>query len=414
MIFTGFHPNASKKDMRIVLSYLLFPWKWVSIVSGSHSDRVESALKKYFNISYTKTFDSGRTALQIALQALDIQKGDEVLIQGYTCMVVSNAVVWADATPVYVDIDESYNIDIEKLESRISKKTKVLVVQHTFGTPANLDELLRIAKKHNLKVIEDCAHSLGASYKNKLTGTFGDIGMFSFGTDKVISCIRGGALITSDEQLAARISSLHQKLPNPPWFKTVQYMKAVPIFLLGKALYDIHIGKILLALSKKFKLVGQIIYRSEMQGQQTPWYPAKLANALAEILCDQLHDLDTRNEHRRKIAQLYREELHSIAEFDLPAVNTNSIWLRFPLQIENPSKIFAYAKSHKILLGDWYNQTIAPHSCNLEKAQYTNGTCPTAEKKAQKTINLPTNKNITQKDAMYIVDVLKKYVSEQN
>ena len=169
--------------MSIAASFLFLPWKWFQWKKGTHEKRAMELLEGYFGENIQAiTYDSGRSALYHALLALDVGEGDEVLVQAFTCMVVINAICWTGARPVYVDIEkDTLNMDPVKADHACSDKTKVIILQHTFGLPANIDALLDVAKKHNLKTIEDCAHSLGARYKGKLTGTYADIGMLSFG-----------------------------------------------------------------------------------------------------------------------------------------------------------------------------------------------------------------------------------------
>ena len=126
------------------------------------------------------------------IKSFDITYGDEVIVQAFTCLAVPEVVIWCGAKPVYLDIDESLNLDIRLLEKSISSKTRIIIVQHTFGIPAKIDMIKKIAQKHNIILIEDCAHSLGAKYNSQKIGTFGDAAFFSFGRDKVISSVFGG------------------------------------------------------------------------------------------------------------------------------------------------------------------------------------------------------------------------------
>ena len=136
-------------------------------------ENIQQLLKKkiqdFFNIKFCNVFDSGRSAIYFALKSLGAGDGVEVLVQAYTCVVVVNAINWTGAKPIYVDIGDDFNIEPADLIKKVTTKTKILIIQHTFGQPAKLDELLAITKQYNLKVIEDCAHSLGACCNNKLT-----------------------------------------------------------------------------------------------------------------------------------------------------------------------------------------------------------------------------------------------------
>ena len=169
---------------------------------------LENVFREYQNSKYAFSFNSGRSALFTIINALDIKEGDEVLVQAFTCNAVPNPVLWAGGIPIYVDVDDTLNIDPEDFERKITGRSRVVVIQHTFGVPAQIDKILEIAKRHNLIVIEDCAHALGATHNGKLVGTFGDIAFFSVGRDKVISSVWGGMITTNDEGLAQRVGEV--------------------------------------------------------------------------------------------------------------------------------------------------------------------------------------------------------------
>ncbi|MBT3817528.1 MAG: aminotransferase class I/II-fold pyridoxal phosphate-dependent enzyme [Candidatus Magasanikbacteria bacterium] len=405
MIFTGFLPNTRSSDVRIALSYLLLPWKWFSIRKGKHIAEVEEKLQTYFQVSTAITFDSGRTALQKAIEVLDIKKGDEVIVQGYTCMVVSNAIRWTGATPVYVDVLEDLNMNTADLKKKITKNTKAIIIQHTFGNPAKVEEIVALAKEKNISTIEDTAHAIGGEYKGKKLGTFADIGMFSFGTDKVISCVRGGALITNNAEIAKKIKALHGELPQTSLLKVSQYLYNIPLFQIGKRGYS-SFGKILLVASNKLHLTGKIIYKQEKCGAQISAYPATLPNALAHILLGQLDDLDARNVHRQTIAKQYKKALPDI---ETPHNHPENIFLRYTLFVSDPKSLLAYAKKHGILLGNWYNAPIAPAYKEAPITGYEKGMCPHAESYAARSMNLPTNRNIGKKEAETIINCVKSY-----
>ncbi|MFA7244803.1 MAG: aminotransferase class I/II-fold pyridoxal phosphate-dependent enzyme [Candidatus Magasanikbacteria bacterium] len=409
MIFTGFHPNIYKKDVSIALSFLLLPWKWFSIKNGKNVIEVEKWLQNYFGSKYAITFDSGRTSLQKALEAIEVQPDDEVLVQAYTCMVVSNAISWSGAKPIYVDVNNDFNMNCIDLEKKITTKSKVLIIQHTFGKAADLPKLLEIAKKNNLIVIEDCAHSFGARFQNKLLGTFGDVAMFSFGSDKIISSSRGGALITNNTKLAEKIISLNKSLPEPKLIKTKQNLINFPIFYIGKKLYDIKIGKFILALAKKINLSAKIMYKQEKEGRRVSFYPTKYANSLAKILLHQFSKVEEINKHRQEIAKIYDELLQN-EKIIKPNIKDDNIFLRYTILVDEPKKLLQIAKENKIILGNWYDTVIAPKDIDILMSGYILGSCPNAEKLSKKTLNLPTNKDISFVQAKKIAELINKNV----
>lgn len=312
IIFTGFAPNITPADIVTVLSYMVLPWRWVHIRTGVYTARAHTALAQYLGVPYVYVCDSGRSALYIALQALGVGKGDAVLVQAYTCVVVINAITQLGATPIYVDINTDYNMDPVDADKKITlPHVKALIIQHTFGVPADIDTLIALARTHGVPTIEDAAHALGARYKGQLVGTYADIGMYSFGSDKIISCVRGGALSTADAALATRIASVQQALPQPSLLHTLRHLLHIPVFAVGKALYGIGVGKWLLALTKRLHIVNKIVYPAEKRGGFAPSYPSRLANSLAHILTMQLADLDARNAHRMRIAQQYSAGIHN-------------------------------------------------------------------------------------------------------
>lgn len=408
-IFTGFSPNLTLRDTLISLKYLCLPWNWFFWQNGKYPAIAEKKLQEFFNIKFCNVFDSGRSALYFALKSLGAAEEIEVLVQAYTCVVVANAINWTDAKPIYVDIGNDFNIDPNDLVKKITTKTKILIIQHTFGQPAKLDEILAIAKQYNLKVVEDCAHSLGARYNNKLTGTFGDIGMLSFGSDKIISCCRGGALITNNELLNKKISEYKNSLQQASYNKIFQHLMHYPVFYFSKPLYSFKIGKLLLLLAKKIGIINSIIYQPEKIGERVKFYPAKLSNALAQILVNQINEIDIINRHRQQIATLYSQKIKNKNIKSPLKDSVNSIYLRYPILINEPKKLLAYTKKQNIILGDWYNASLAPADCNLDKTGYKIGDCYNAELLASQSVNLPTDRQINFEDVERIIKTINSF-----
>jgi 8-amino-3,8-dideoxy-alpha-D-manno-octulosonate transaminase len=152
---------------------------------------------------------SGTAALQCAVNGLGLGPGDEVILPAWTWHSCYAAIVLAGALPVFAEIDESFNIDPSDIERRITPNTKAIIAVHLQGNPCDLDPVLAVARKHNLRVIEDCAQSVGASYKNRRVGSMGDIGIYSLQLNKTITAGEGGAVVTSDPLLFERAARFH-------------------------------------------------------------------------------------------------------------------------------------------------------------------------------------------------------------
>lgn len=173
-----------------------------SYILGKHNKALEEDLAKYIGVKYSVALNSGTDALHLALRALDIGPGDEVISVAFTFVATTEAIGIVGAKPVFVDIDkDTFNIDVEKIENAITPKTKAIIPVHLYGQPCNMDVIMDIAKKHNLYVIEDCCQAIGAKYKGKMVGSFGDVGCFSFFPTKNLGAMGDGGLLTTNSEL---------------------------------------------------------------------------------------------------------------------------------------------------------------------------------------------------------------------
>lgn len=174
---------------------------WLSS-SGPFVGEFEKKFAKYLGVKHAVSVSSGTAALHIALLSLDIKNGDEVIVPAFTMAATWMAVLYVGAKPVFVDCElETYNIDINKIEEKITKKTKAIIPVHIYGHPCEMDKIMAIAKKHKIYVVEDAAEAHGGEYKNKKCGSFGDINCFSFYANKIIATGEGGMVVTNDEKL---------------------------------------------------------------------------------------------------------------------------------------------------------------------------------------------------------------------
>jgi len=169
----------------------------------------EAAFAKRMGAPYAQAVASGTAALKVALKALGIKRGDEVIIPAFTFVATAESVLDCGAIPVIVDIDESLNIDPASFEKAITEKTKVVIPVHMLGAPAEMDKIVEIAKKHNIKVLEDNAQGCGGTYQGKALGTIGDVGTFSLDAGKVIHTGEGGMVVTNNPDIFTRARAYH-------------------------------------------------------------------------------------------------------------------------------------------------------------------------------------------------------------
>jgi len=408
-------PNVEKDDIKLALNLLIRPWMWRK---GKGVKELEESFRNYLGVKYAYSFNSGRSAFLAILRALSevegLKAGEGVMLQAFTCNAVPNPVLWADLEPVYVDCNkDDYNISVEDLQKKITPKSKIVVVQHTFGLPANLDPIRAFCTANNLILIEDCAHSLGAEYKSFKVGTFGKASFFSFSRDKVISSVYGGMAVTNDPVLAEKIEKLQKDfgMPNLFWIFQ-QILHPILLGFIVLPIYDLlDLGKVFLVASQILHILSKAVSWKEKRGLRPDYFPKALPNALAIMAQNQLGKVEKFNLHRQKIADFYYKELAD-TQFDLPKTfdTRKNIFLRFTVKHKKAHDIIFTAWDRKnILIGDWYTTCIAPFDTKLEEIKYKKGMCPNAEDLAKITLNLPTHINIKKEDAERIVNFLKSW-----
>jgi len=401
-------PNTEPDDIWLAFGLWFQPWKWKT---GRVIEDLEKKFAKKIGIKHAYSFNSGRSSFMAILEAFNFEKGSEILLQAFTCNAVPNPVIWSDLKPIYVDCNgDDYNVSVEDLERKITSKSKAVVVQHTFGIPADLDRIIEICKKHNLILIEDCAHALGAIYKGRQVGTFGDAAFFSFSRDKVISSVYGGMAVTNNDAAAEKIRKIQKEIEYPSFGWIFQQLMH-PVKLNWEILPTYRLlGKYILVIDQKLHILSKAVHWKEKRGEKPDYFPKALPNALALLAERQLEKLGRFNSYRKELAAWYEEQLRGTS-FELlrDFQDRESIFLRYPVKHPKAHEIITNAWKENILIGDWYTNAVAPDDTILEKLQYKAGSCPTAEKLALITLNLPTHINISKKHAQIVIDVIKKY-----
>src|SRR3989344_5755765 len=347
MISISLSPNVFACDIFASLKMLFLPWQWQQ---GKYEEKFKQQFSQYFLSSGTKfptiyLTNSGRSALYLILQSLNIKQGDEILLQAFTCNAVSNPILWSKANPVYVDISDDYNMDINDLEKKITKNSKAIIVQHTFGIPAKIEQIIKIAREHNLIVIEDCAHALGQELNGKKLGTFGDISFFSFGRDKIISSVYGGCILENKKisNLKSQISNL--SYPSRLWIlQQVLHpiLMSVILFFYNIPFKGNGIGKWVLVLLQKSHIISKAVSYKEKQGEKPNFFPARLPNALAYLALIQFNRVEKFNDHRRKLVEFYNNKFKKYTEYLI--LNNKYSLIRFSIRHSNAKQIIKKAR----------------------------------------------------------------------
>ncbi|MBI3779308.1 MAG: DegT/DnrJ/EryC1/StrS aminotransferase family protein [Gammaproteobacteria bacterium] len=198
-------PSISREAIDEVVACLESGW----ITTGPRVKKFEDELKRYFNAPHALALSSATAGLHLALAALELKPGDEVITTPMTFAATLNTIVLTGGTPVLVDVEpDTYNMDVTRLAKAVTKRTRAIMPVHFAGLPVDLDPLYELANKHGLRVIEDAAHAIGTEYKGKRVGAFGDTQVFSFHPNKNMTTGEGGCVVTRDDKLAGKIALL--------------------------------------------------------------------------------------------------------------------------------------------------------------------------------------------------------------
>ncbi len=206
-------PNISKKEIKYVNDAVSSGW--VSSI-GYYVNKFEADFARYCDRKFGVATSNGTVSLHLALAALDIKAGDEVIVPNITFIATANAVSYVGATPILADIKkDTWNIDPEKIKEKITEKTKAIIIVHLYGNPCDMDEINKIAKENNIFIIEDAAEAHGSLYKNKKCGSFGDVSCFSFYGNKTMTTGEGGICLTNDKKIYEKLKLLRGQGMNP-------------------------------------------------------------------------------------------------------------------------------------------------------------------------------------------------------
>jgi len=346
------------------------------------------------------SFFRGRVALYAILKALGVGAGDQVITQAFTCIAVPEAIMAAGAHPVYIDIEPGgFNMDANNLEHKITPQTRAIVVQHTFGIPANIERIVQIAGEKGLPIIEDCCHTLASTYKGKTVGTFGVASFYSFEWGKPIVAGIGGSTLVNDVALYEKIQSQYAHFRYPPLLKIIriQLQYAGFKFIYRPSLYW--------PVRDLFHLLGTIgaaesNYNLVQQDEIARDFHLKMPKPLKKRLAHKLETLDAIIRHSRRVTAEYKSRIKSsaISHPVLPE-NSNTVFARYPLIVDDKYTLLKEARKANVELADWYSTPVHPlDMIDCEIVNYTAGSCPVAEKRCSQVVTLPTHIAVKKRD----------------
>ena len=341
---------------------------WISS-KGEFIEDFEKGFSNYCSRKHGTATSNGTAALHLALKALEIKKGDEVIIPDLTFVAVANTVTYCNAIPIFVDSHPDYwCIDPEKIEEKITPKTKAIIPVHLYGHPCDMDVIMNVAERHGLYVIEDAAEAHGAEYKGKKVGSFGDVSCFSFYGNKIITTGEGGICLTDNDELAESMKALrdHAMDPNKRYWHDV---------------------------------VG---------------FNYRMTNMQAAVGVAQLKKLDEFVEKKREIAKWYSEGLKELEEKKLIKLHPEMPWakcvywmysilIKDDFAIGRDDLMKKLEKSGVDTRPFFYPMHVMPPYKNKDRV-------PVAEELARKGVNLPSGSTLANENVKQVVKSIKELV----
>ena len=379
------HQWLDRQDINEVVKVLRSDW----LTQGPKIAEFEEALCKYTGAKYAVCVSSATAALHLACFVSGIKAGDEVITSPITFVATANAVIYCGGRPVFADIEEdTANIDPEEIKRKITKKTKAIIPVHFAGHPCDLEEISKIAKKHNLVVIEDAAHALGAEYKGEKIGSckYSDMAVFSFHPVKSITTGEGGAILTNNQQYYEKLLKLrtHGITKNPKQFIN----------------YDSQID-------------GDWYYEMQELG-----FNYRLTDIQCALGISQLRRIDDFINKRRKIAKIYNKVFKDNKYFDLPIEKNyvKSACHLYPIRLKDKYKkkrkeVFSYLRKNNL----WVQVHYIPvyKQSYYQRLGYQDNLCPLAEKFYQQEISLPIYPMLGKNEIDCVIDIINEALKKE-
>ena len=361
-------------------------------INGPNTKEFEKRIADYLEVKHAIGIANGTDALVISLKALGIKEGDEVITTPFTFFATAEAISVVGAKPVFVDVKLSdFNIDPDKIEEAITDKTKVIMPVHIFGTPADMDKINEIAKKHNLYVIEDACQAIGAEYKGIKVGGIGDIACFSFFPTKNLGTYGDGGLIaTNNDDLATICRAIKAHGSGENGEKAYNFLNNIQKNV------------------EEDKNSDDTVYNPKKYYNYLIGHNSRLDELHAGILNVKLNYLDEWNNKRIENAKFYDENLKD-SEFTLMKLDENNknVYHMYILQSENREEITKKLAENGIGYGVYY-----PVPLHLQKAYeylgYKEGDLPNADYLSKRTFAIPVDPELTEEEKNYILNILKK------
>lgn len=403
LIHHTFGPLADRAQRMAVVRMSYAPWRYRR---GPAIEHLRTALQERFGM-HAALFSAGREGLLAFLRSIRTGDHDEVIVQGYTCIVVPNAIHAAGMKTVYADIDpQTLTPEIDDVARRITSATRAIIVQHTFGIPADTQRLRALCDAHNILLIEDCAHILPDGHGPAVIGVHADAMLLSFGRDKAISGIAGGAMLYRDDALRTAMQHEEDHAADLPRTTVRRLLEYPQLYGIARPLYGLGIGKVILRLAQALGLLVPILTPEERRGNMPP-VVHRIPNLCAALALQQLKNLQNINDHRRMLTRFYLQACKDRGWRVIDGITPDLPLQKFPLFLRDADAVRTTLKTSNIHLDDgWTGCVVCPRTADASAAGYAAGCDPRAEAASSAILTLPTHPGTSQADAEALLTAL--------
>lgn len=381
------HPLADgtldEEDANVARAWLHRPGRWGEEATVR---RFEEAFALWNGSPRAFAFMSGREALTACLRALGLGEGDEVILPGYTCVVVQNALLYEGIRPVHCDIElETFGPDVASVERRVTKRTRAILIHHLYGLVCrDYEPLLALARDRGVRTIEDCAHATGALYRGERVGTRGDVAFYSSERSKVFNTIQGGIAVARDGRIAERLRACRDVFRPPEDAWTARQLSEVQAALDARAGRTCRLRSCA-TLARRSAPPLPHLHPGEEDGIRPPGYGRRMNAPVAALGLVQLAKIDRYNAERRATARTWEAWCRSRGYVPPRVVwQSEPAFLRYPVLVEAGRKRDTTwaRRSHGVELGVWFTSPLHPTPCRLPE-------CPRAEEAVRRCVNFP-------------------------
>jgi perosamine synthetase len=375
--------------------------------------RIEIAKQLHCSYKSIFLFWKGRVALYTALKAIGVSDGEEVVLQAFTCVVVPNAIIYTGATPIYTDVrTDTYNMSLESVKAKVTDKTKVVIIQNTFGLSSEVEEIVAFCKSKEIYCVEDCTHGFGGTYNGKSNGSMADFAFYSTQWNKPFSTGVGGILRVNNHTLLNKVKELVEDAVKPSSKEglVLRVLITARKYLLNDATYWI-----LIRLYRKLTARKLVVGSSDPEEIQAPILPQYFLKKSAPVQCSKgiqaLAQLPKVNELRKRNALLFDRFLKSNGKRFVPdEFKENHYFLIYPLLVKNRFEFMLKAENKGLPLGDWFISPIHPVQENFEQWQLNPSDFPNALYLSKHILNIPLDKDNVQRYLTFLQENIDQII----